>query len=164
MFGFLTGGHLCRSNGIGNFANYFSLGSMSKIAASCYVGGIAYPERPAPRLHSLDHLADKVIGPFARRLVGRIPQPETFLSLVSQWDQPYRTLSEQGLQDEALLLKSQLVREGYADAIVARSFALIREVAHRTLGQRHFDVQLLGGWALLRGLVAEMDTDRKSVV
>ncbi len=41
---------------------------------------------------------------------------------------------------------------------VARSFALIREVAVRTTGMRHYDVQLLGGYAMLKGMLAEMDT------
>jgi preprotein translocase subunit SecA len=42
--------------------------------------------------------------------------------------------------------------------VVAQSFALVREVAGRTLGMRHFDVQLKGGWILLNGMVAEMET------
>jgi preprotein translocase subunit SecA len=42
--------------------------------------------------------------------------------------------------------------------LVARSFALIRELAGRRLGMRHFDVQLLGGWAMVRGKIAEMET------
>jgi preprotein translocase subunit SecA len=41
---------------------------------------------------------------------------------------------------------------------VARAFALVRETARRTLGIRHFDVQVMGGWVLLHGMVAEMDT------
>jgi preprotein translocase subunit SecA len=40
---------------------------------------------------------------------------------------------------------------------VARAFALVREAAERTVGLRHFDVQLIGGWILLGGMVAEMD-------
>jgi len=44
------------------------------------------------------------------------------------------------------------------DALVAESFALVREVSARLLNQRHFDVQVAGGYALLRGLVAEMHT------
>src|SRR5258708_7302633 len=41
---------------------------------------------------------------------------------------------------------------------IALCFALIREAAGRILGQRHYDVQLIGGYALLRGMIAEMDT------
>ena len=42
--------------------------------------------------------------------------------------------------------------------LVARSFAVIRELAGRRLGMRHFDVQLLGGWAMVRGKIVEMET------
>ena len=51
-----------------------------------------------------------------------------------------------------------LRREGVRGWPVARSFALIRELADRKLGERHYDVQLMGGMALLRGLLAEMET------
>ncbi|MBH0209673.1 MAG: preprotein translocase subunit SecA, partial [Nitrospira sp.] len=42
--------------------------------------------------------------------------------------------------------------------LVCRSFALVREVAHRTLSQRHHDVQIFGGWVMLNGCIAEMAT------
>jgi preprotein translocase subunit SecA len=41
---------------------------------------------------------------------------------------------------------------------VATAFALVREAAVQTIGQRHYDVQLVGGWILLEGMVAEMET------
>ena len=44
------------------------------------------------------------------------------------------------------------------DAILPEAFALVREAARRTLGQRHYDVQLIGGIALHRGNIAEMRT------
>ena len=47
--------------------------------------------------------------------------------------------------------RNALVRNGLRDHVIARSFALTREVAARTIGERHFDVQLLGGYALLKG-------------
>src|SRR5205807_397822 len=51
-----------------------------------------------------------------------------------------------------------LLQNGFADNVVAHSFALVREAARRSVGQRPFDVQLLGGRVLLHSLVAEMDT------
>jgi preprotein translocase subunit SecA len=44
-----------------------------------------------------------------------------------------------------------------ADAL-ARSFALVREVASRVVGQRHHDAQVIGGWGLVQGFVSEMET------
>lgn len=66
--------------------------------------------------------------------------------------------SDAELKTEALHLGLELRRHGFRDDIVGNIFALIREVSGRTLGKRHFDVQLMGGWALLKGMVAEMET------
>jgi preprotein translocase subunit SecA len=41
---------------------------------------------------------------------------------------------------------------------VIKSFAVIREVAFRTLGKRHYDVQLFAGWIMINGMLAEMET------
>ena len=49
-------------------------------------------------------------------------------------------------------------REGFAPGLVGESFALVREAASRTLGRRHYDPQLMGGWALLQGRLVEMET------
>jgi preprotein translocase subunit SecA len=46
----------------------------------------------------------------------------------------------------------------FPDAIVGRAFALIRELAARILGMRHFDVQLIGAFAMVKGMLAEMAT------
>jgi preprotein translocase subunit SecA len=52
----------------------------------------------------------------------------------------------------------EMQRKGFHDELTARAFAAIREASRRTLGMRHYDVQLLGGWALLQGMIAEMAT------
>ncbi len=69
----------------------------------------------------------------------------------------------QALDDQALLLKSaefkKRLEEGATlDMILSEAFAVAREVAKRKLGQRHFDVQLMGGIVLHRGGIAEMRT------
>lgn len=69
----------------------------------------------------------------------------------------------QALSDSALAASLQAAclemrRRGFTDPLVARAFAATREASVRTLGLRHYDVQLLGGWALLHGMVAEMET------
>jgi preprotein translocase subunit SecA len=69
----------------------------------------------------------------------------------------------QALSDEALGAKSAEFRARLAagetlDALMPEAFAVVREAARRTLGMRHFDVQLIGGAALHRGRIAEMRT------
>jgi preprotein translocase subunit SecA len=67
-------------------------------------------------------------------------------------------LSDTDLRQAIQALRPSIVRHGFTVGTVARGFALVREASHRTIGQRHFDVQLLGGRLLLKNVVAEMDT------
>jgi preprotein translocase subunit SecA len=67
------------------------------------------------------------------------------------------------LTDEQLRAKTDEFRERYAagedlDDLLPEAFAVVREASKRTLGQRHYDVQLMGGAALHLGNIAEMKT------
>ena len=67
-------------------------------------------------------------------------------------------LPESELISQAIHLRYQLHQSGFERSLVARTFALVREVSRRKLGMTHYDTQLLGGWAILQGMVAEMET------
>ncbi|NML48048.1 preprotein translocase subunit SecA [Ramlibacter sp. G-1-2-2] len=67
-------------------------------------------------------------------------------------------LGREALRGEAEALRPALLRQGFALPLVARSFALVRAAAWHELGLRHFPVQMMGGHAMLMGLLAEMDT------
>jgi preprotein translocase subunit SecA len=69
-----------------------------------------------------------------------------------------KALSDQELQAQTDKLKARLSTGETLDAILPEAFATVREAAHRVLGQRHFDVQLMGGVTLHRGQIAEMRT------
>src|SRR3954471_3181893 len=73
-------------------------------------------------------------------------EPELELESDEELRQRYGALRERHLNGESL-----------AD-VLAETFALTREAARRTLGQRHFDVQLIGGMVLHDGSIAEMRT------
>src|SRR6185437_6261971 len=64
------------------------------------------------------------------------------------------------LSDEALRARTDDFRKQVADVadLLVPAFATVREAAKRTLGQRHFDVQLIGGMILHEGRIAEMKT------
>ena len=69
----------------------------------------------------------------------------------------------QSLSDEALTAKTTEFRRRLADGetlddIEAEAFAVVRETAQRVLGQRHYDVQIIGAAAMHRGMIAEMRT------
>ena len=69
----------------------------------------------------------------------------------------YKAFSDDDLKKQTDVLKKRLKKESL-DAILPDAFALVREASTRILGQRHFDVQLIGGIALHEGSVAEMKT------
>ena len=69
----------------------------------------------------------------------------------------YKKMTDAKLREQSDVLKKRLKKESL-DAILPDAFAVVREAATRTLGQRHFDVQLIGGMVLHEGNVAEMKT------
>ncbi|RKZ35688.1 MAG: hypothetical protein DRQ37_05870, partial [Gammaproteobacteria bacterium] len=81
-----------------------------------------------------------------------------FIANVNRHTKPLAALDQEALHDQVLELRRDLRGQGLKDPLVAKSFAVIREIAGRALGTRHYDTQLLGGWLLLRGMVAEMPT------
>jgi len=81
-----------------------------------------------------------------------------FSALVDRHGGGIATLGEDAILAAAQRLGRELRARRFVDDLVARAFALVREVAERTLGERHFDVQLVGGRVLLGGMVAEMET------
>lgn len=69
----------------------------------------------------------------------------------------YKKMSDAKLREQTAVLKKRIESESL-NTILPDAFALVREAATRTLGQRHFDVQLIGGMVLHEGSVAEMKT------
>ncbi|MCA9325885.1 preprotein translocase subunit SecA [Candidatus Saccharibacteria bacterium] len=69
----------------------------------------------------------------------------------------YQKMTDKQLREQTDALKKRLKKESL-DKILPDAFAVVREAATRTLGQRHFDVQLIGGMVLHEGNVAEMKT------
>ncbi|MFO0293607.1 MAG: preprotein translocase subunit SecA [Rhodospirillales bacterium] len=67
-------------------------------------------------------------------------------------------LDDAALKARTPWLKERLAKGESLDDLLVDAFATVREAARRTLGQRHFDVQLMGGMVLHRGQIAEMKT------
>jgi preprotein translocase subunit SecA len=76
---------------------------------------------------------------------------------VNKLAEKYSGMTDKQLREQTDELKKRLKKESL-DAILPDAFAVVREAATRTLGQRHFDVQLIGGMVLHEGNVAEMKT------
>jgi preprotein translocase subunit SecA len=96
----------------------------------------------------------KILGDPQARTVKRLKKR---VKEINALEGKYKKLSDSKLKEQSELLKKRLAKESL-DKILPDAFALTREAARRTLGQRHFDVQLIGGIALHEGRVAEMKT------
>ena len=81
-----------------------------------------------------------------------------FVAQVNALEASIQALSNEQLQAKTPYFKTLLAEGKTLDDISAEAFAVVREVARRTLGQRHFDVQLMGGLFLHKSGVAEMKT------
>lgn len=79
------------------------------------------------------------------------------VTAINKLEGKYQKLSDAKLKSQTDVLKKRLEKESLDD-ILPDAFAVVREMAKRTLGQRHFDVQLIGGMALHTGAVTEMKT------
>jgi len=97
-----------------------------------------------------------------KRLLGD-PQAKTIKRLrkraktINDLAPKYEKLTDAKLKSQTEALKKRLQKESL-DAILPDAFAVVREAASRSIGQRHFDVQLMGGMVLHEGNVAEMKT------
>ena len=77
---------------------------------------------------------------------------------VNKFEPEISSLDDQSLRAKTDSFKERLNKGETLDSILPEAFAVVREAARRTLGQRHYDVQLMGGAALHKGNIAEMKT------
>src|SRR5436190_12121223 len=117
----------------------------------------SYPEREEERESWLDRTAGAMCGALYQRFGGN-DLDQDFLRQVVRASEGLELLAPQDVNDIVMLLRQELHCHGLRRDLVARAFAVICELSSRKLGMRHFDVQLLGGWAMMRGKVAEMET------
>ncbi len=104
-----------------------------------------------------------MIGAVARKLFGsandrRIKAYMPRVQAINALEDEISALSDADLKARTETFKAQLAEGKTLDDILVPAFATVREAAKRTLGQRHFDVQLIGGMILHEGSIAEMKT------
>ncbi|MEI6762779.1 MAG: preprotein translocase subunit SecA [Actinomycetes bacterium] len=100
-------------------------------------------------------ILDKILRAGEGRAVRNL---EKIAADVNSYEPKISALSDADLQNQTAHLKARLANGEDLDAILPEAFATVREAAKRTLGQRHYDVQLMGGAALHLGNIAEMRT------
>ena len=87
-----------------------------------------------------------------------IKELEKIAQKVNKFESEISILDDNSLQNKTIEFKERISKGETLDSLLPEAFAVVREAAKRTLGQRHYDVQLMGGAALHKGNIAEMKT------
>ena len=99
----------------------------------------------------LDRILRAGEGKKVKALAGRVPE-------INALEPAMQALSDAALQAKTAEFRQRLERGEDVDDLMIEAFAVVREAASRVIGQRHFDVQMMGGAALHAGWIAEMKT------
>ena len=111
--------------------------------------------REFARMLGINALAKRLFGTANDRYVRSL---EKYVTAINAVEADLEKLRDVELKERTNWLRSRLDAGESEDDILVDAFATVREAAKRTLGQRHYDVQLLGGVVLHRGEIAEMKT------
>lgn len=104
-----------------------------------------------------------MITPFLTKIFGtandrKIKQLLPIVQEINSFESTISALSDEQLSNKTNEFREQLSKGRHLDDILPEAFAVVRETAKRKLGQRHFDVQLMGGIVLHQGNISEMKT------
>ena len=100
-------------------------------------------------------LARKIFGSSNER---RVKGMRGRTAAIGSFEPKLQGLSDDELRAKTVEFRDRLAKGATIDEILEEAFAVVREAAKRTLGQRHYDVQLVGGMVLHNGGIAEMRT------
>lgn len=118
----------------------------------------AYPQREDIRDSWLDRTAARLYGQLRQHFHGSGAGQKRFVADVNSHARRLMDTQQAEINEQVRELRKRLYGAGLQDPLIAEAFAQVREVAQRRLGMRHHDEQLLGGYIMLRGMVAEMET------
>jgi preprotein translocase subunit SecA len=103
----------------------------------------------------IGRLIKKIVGSKNERELRRI---RPLVQQINQLETQFRPLSDEQLRARTFEFKDRIEKGESLEEILPEAFAVVREAARRTLGERHYDVQLIGGIVLHEGKIAEMAT------
>ncbi|MFQ5774834.1 MAG: preprotein translocase subunit SecA, partial [Kiloniellaceae bacterium] len=104
-----------------------------------------------------------MLGALAKRLFGSANERflrglDPTVAAINALEPELEALSDDELRARTVAFRQRVAKGEGLDELLVEAFATVREAAKRTLGQRHFDVQLTGGIVLHRGMISEMKT------
>ena len=103
----------------------------------------------------LASLAKSIFGSSNDRYVAKLGK---IVETINSYEPTISAMTDEELRNQTVLFRQRLTEGAKLDDLLPEAFATVREAAIRTLGQRHYDVQMIGGIALHRGEIAEMRT------
>lgn len=103
----------------------------------------------------ISRFSTAVFGSRNQRLLKRFGK---WVAQINQLEPEMQGLSDADLQGKTAALQARIAKGATLDSLLVEAFAVVREASLRTLGLRHYDVQLLGGMVLHSGKIAEMHT------
>ena len=117
-----------------------------------------YPERGDRESGLIDRSFSVLQGTLARLSIDRQNGLQKIAAAIGRQGETLKTLDSASITTLTSELRKKFRVQGLSAQLCMHSFALIREMSVRTLQQRHYDVQLMSGWVMLRGQLAEMET------
>jgi len=100
-----------------------------------------------------------IIGKFIKNSSQReIGQLKTIIKEINSWESKVRDVPDENFSAKTKEFRSKVQRGVKLEDLIPEAFAYVREASRRTLSERHFDVQLMGGIILHQGKIAEMKT------
>ena len=87
-----------------------------------------------------------------------LDKQKNLITAINGEENSIKSLKDSEFKEKTFNLKRSVKDGKSLDSLIPESFALVREAANRTLGERHYDVQLAGGIILHQGKIAEMKT------
>ncbi|MBQ4070382.1 MAG: preprotein translocase subunit SecA [Alphaproteobacteria bacterium] len=103
----------------------------------------------------MKNILSKILGSANDRIVKSYDKT---VSLINDLEPKYHAMSDEELRAQTDVLRARLVAGEKEKNILPDAFALVREASVRTIGLRHFNVQMIGGMVLTNGQIAEMKT------
>src|SRR5699024_1413137 len=135
---------------------HFSLASAQTCDVDCQECAVTPPR--VEDFGSIRHMAsfiERILRTGEKRTLKRLWQ---YADAVNMVEDDFAALSDAELRAETDSFKQQIADGVSLDALLPEAFGAVREAAYRTVGLRHFDVQVMGGAALHEGRIAELNT------
>lgn len=118
----------------------------------------SYPQKLDSDLNEFEQSIASTFENLRNRFIRNRFNQDYIIKKIQSYDKQLTNCSEETLTISILNLKESLWCSGLTEELIIQSFAIIRETASRTLKKRLYDVQLFGGWVMINGMLAEMET------